>query len=95
MSNAFLKLLTIFKNDLSSKSSKNCFLIVKSIPPKFTFALPLFVISCLLSFNKCNTCEGWLGELITATAFMEAILFAAKIAAAPPKEWPIMRVGAS
>ena len=76
------------------KSSRNCFLIINSLPSIITLAQPWDSIASKLSLNKYVTCSGYDGAPIVTMALILSILAPANKEVAPPKEWPIMIVGA-
>ncbi len=59
-----------------------------------TSETPSFSICSKLPCNKCMTCSGSEGVPIVATAVTLSIALAAKTDAAPPKDCPIIRLGA-
>ena len=80
-----------------SRSSRNCFLILKVLPARLTFASPRRSIISFESPRANDTWPGSAGAAIVTTARDEGIFDAAWSTAAPPREWPIapMRSGST
>ncbi len=78
-----------------SRSSMNCFLMVKGRPASFTSACPCCSIWSRSHWNRCLTWAAAEGAARVTTASASGMSTAAFNTAAPPSECPIKMLGAS
>ena len=79
----------------SAMSSRKLRRTQKSRPPSDTVASPSRWIVPWASRSRCATCEGLAGAPIVATARTSGTRWRAARTAAPPREWPMSRLGAA